>query len=623
MEARTFVIEKIDGPTLDGKVTITAKDVLKLADAVKAQCPAISNGRLSAAITDSATSLTLTPSGIGDDEYPAGGHLNIGNKEIVSFTRSGDTVTITNRAQFGTEAAAHDQGDLVQVCKEFFDGSNGLDPADIVYDLLVNYADVPASWITLADWQEKTEQFIGRLYYTLVATPTDVDDLLNEIIEQAGLIIYTDDINKQIRLDVVRELTAQATSFDDSNTVQGSFDWSEQPDKRLSQVWVWYGQRNPLEGLDDVTNYSSSVAVADSPAESAYGQKAIKKIYSRWIASTSRPTASDLCYKLLSRFRDPPKEFVWSVWRTAEMQVSLAVRYTIEAAPIQTASGARATIPVQVTKLNPGGAVYEVHGQEISWHTYDDQPDQGLIVVIDSNAVDINFRDEYDKQYAAPESGDEIVCLIESGVVVGASTTSGYAFMVGTWEEAGITLKLINRGYIVGRGGNGGNGVDGDGKDGKDGKPGGSAFYTRHSIEVDNEDGTIGGGGGGGGSGAGGMDGLVDELGSGGGGGGAGYLFSAGGLGGEGTGAAGNDDGDPGQQGAVATGGAGGQGGRGMNDAGDGGDGGDLGQVGQNGQDNEAENSSGGSGGAAGDAVDGDSYVTWTNLGTVSGSRVN
>lgn len=596
MDSWTFVIEKITGPDKGGKVSVTAKDILKLADEVKAQCPVLSNGRLLGDITNSATSATLTPTGIGDEEYSASGYVAIGGKEVCSFTRSGDVLTLT-RGQFNTDAVAHDQNDIVQLCKGFFDGANGLDPADILYDLLVNYTTIPVSWITLTDWQAKTEQFLGgRLYYTLVAEPTSVNTLIVELLEQAGLILYTDELNRQIRLDAVRELTVEAVTFDEDNIISGSFDNKRQPEKRLSQVWTWYGMRNPLEPLDEHTNYRAAVSHIDTLAESLYGdQPAIKKIYSRWI--NIRPAGTELCYRLLSRFRDPPRLLQWSAWRFGDNVPALAGRYDVNMWPMQDAEGNNIDVPVQVVKALPGDDSMTIEAQEISWYEYDDQPDQGLLVVVDNDVVDFNFRTEYDKSYAAPESGDTITCLIESGVMVGASANTGVAFNVGTWNESGITLKLINNGYIVGKGGEGGNG----GVPANNGADGGDAFYTREDITVTNN-GTIGGGGGGGAgySGAGG-------------GGGAGYWI---GIGGTASNASGNS-------GTLTLGGAGGwyifsllfvSGGAGGN----------LGVAGTQAYTSGTGGTTYyGTGGSPGVAVDGDSYVTWDATGTISGSQIN
>ncbi|HEV7284387.1 MAG TPA: hypothetical protein VGN75_05980, partial [Kaistia sp.] len=114
METRHYILESFTGPTPDGIYTLTAKDVLKLADGDRAQAPKLSNGFLVSGITAVATTATLSPSGVGNAEYPASGYVAIGGKEICGFTRSADTLTLT-RAQYGTTAAAHDAQDRAQL----------------------------------------------------------------------------------------------------------------------------------------------------------------------------------------------------------------------------------------------------------------------------------------------------------------------------------------------------------------------------------------------------------------------------------------------------------------------------------------------------------------------------
>ena len=625
MESRTFIVEKITGPSLDGKVTITAKDILKMLDEEKAQCPVISTGRLAGDITISATTCTLSPTGIGDTEYPASGHVTIGGKEICSFTSSSDTLTIT-RAQFGTEAEAHDQSDLVQLCYEVFDsGGNGLDPADILYDWFVNYSAISEDWITLSDWQAKTDQYIGRLYYGLIAEPTAVRKLANELIKQTGLIVYTDDVNKQIRLDVVRELTDAVDTIDEDVWMKDSFDVTDQPDERLSQVWVYYGMRNPLDSVDEATNYYAAVAAVDPDIESANNNTpAISKIFSRFIPKNNRPAASDLAYRILARFRTPPRAFEFDVWRRGDISVSLAQRFNLTAWPLQLPSGEQTSVSVQITELNPGDAAITAKAQEISWYTYADLPDQGLLVVIDSDSVDINFRDEYDKSYQAPSAGETVTCLIESGIVVGQSSTSGYSFTVGTWP-AGVTLKIINNGYIIGKGGSGGagGGTNNTGV-GESGSAGGNAFYTTTAVSVENNGLIASGGGGGGGGGA---VGDSKNWGGGGGGGGQGRADSAGGAGGLGNPSSLSYH--NGQAGVAGTNLSAGAGSPGATDVfgtgGTGGNGGAFGQSGSAGSTGTGGGThfAGGAGGAAGIAVNGYSLLTLTGTGTITGSTQN
>ncbi|WP_373084664.1 hypothetical protein, partial [Zhongshania sp.] len=148
LTTRNYVIESVEGPDRNGMFKITGKDPLKLADNDRAQAPIASQGEIgnTGGISDTDTSITLEPAGIGDSEYPASGKVAVG-REIMSFTRSSDTLTVT-RAQNNTEASAHDEGDAVQLVLEY----SGANVDTIVYDLLVNYAGVDASFIDTNQW---------------------------------------------------------------------------------------------------------------------------------------------------------------------------------------------------------------------------------------------------------------------------------------------------------------------------------------------------------------------------------------------------------------------------------------------------------------------------------------
>ena len=120
------------------------------------------------------TSINLTPTGIGSD-YGSSGYVRIGS-EVMAFTRSGDTLTLT-RAQKGTTASTHQQGDTVQLCYQVV----GQTAQNIVYDLLVNYAFVDPSFIDKSAWDAEQVGYLPRLYNTLVTTPTGVSKLLTVI----------------------------------------------------------------------------------------------------------------------------------------------------------------------------------------------------------------------------------------------------------------------------------------------------------------------------------------------------------------------------------------------------------------------------------------------------------
>ena len=119
MRVRHYIIDKWQGPDASGRVEIEGVNPLRLTWGDKAQVPIASQGRLESDITSSDLSATLSPPGIGNSEYPTSGKVFIGS-EIMSFTRSGDTLTLSNRGSHGTDAEDHEDGDVVQLCAEWF-----------------------------------------------------------------------------------------------------------------------------------------------------------------------------------------------------------------------------------------------------------------------------------------------------------------------------------------------------------------------------------------------------------------------------------------------------------------------------------------------------------------------
>lgn len=597
MTTRHYIIEDFTGLRNDA-ITITAKDALKLIDADRAQAPAISNGQLAANIDDVETSATLVPAGIGDAEYPASGKVAIGGSEICSFTRASDVLTLT-RAQSNTEAEEHDAGDIVQLVLEYESES----PADIIYDLMTGYSNFDPTWISLPDWQEEMETWIGRLYSAEIAEPVAVTTLVSELIEQVGLVLWFDVVTQTANLTALRPVSATASIYDIDRIWAESFSAKEQPKKRVSQVWTYFGQRNPLARLDEPQNFRAAVATIDPDDTEAFydEQPAIKKIYSRWIDAGNRPAASRLNELLLARYSTPPRMFSWVISRVdSPPQLGRGAR--IRHYQLQDDQGGAVTAPAQITSINPTTDRYLLTAEEMLFAA--DDIDGEKIIILDADAFDINLRDIYDQFYAAPQPYDNIVFNIESGVQIGGElggqsydvgsgeSVRGRAVSVGDWPD-GVDITINVFGGVHGKGGEGGSGQAAR----TDGGVGGTGIYTRTPIKINNQ-GTIRGGGGGGG---GDFQAQTEDNASG--GGGAGYIAGIGGFvlntsnrGEDGTLDAGGD-------GALSAG-----------------DGGDPGQPGGDDTDPGGQNGIGGDGGYA---IDGVSFVTWINEGDVVGQQVN
>lgn len=569
----------IDALTEQGdKVTVTAKDPLILTDKKRAQAPYISTGVLASDIDESAGSLTLSPAGIGDAEYPSSGKATIGGKEIVSFTRIGDTVTLTARGENGTEPDKHDEGDLFQLVLEY----TSQPPSAIIADLLSYVPGFDPSWITISDWQRDVDDYLGRLYSAVIAEPVAVADLLNELIEQIGLVMYWDAVNQQLRLIPLRPVTATAVAYCTNRIEAGSFKLTHQPNLRVSEVWTYYGQRNPLEPLDERQNYKVAVATADAEALEDYPQPAIKQIFSRWIVATNRAAASGLNAMILSRYRDAPRKFSFVIRDEPPM---LAQGIRVKHWHIQDETGAEVEVPAQVISVEPRDDSTVVVAQEAVFVEQDDGGSGGApgprYIYIDSPAYNINLRTLYDEIYVAPQSGDEVVFVVNAKVG-GLRGSSAPSLTVGDWPS-GVLITVRVNARIAGRGGRGG------GEQSANGGNGGTALYTRFPITIENNDVIAGGGGGG-----------AKRV----------ILTRGGPVTFQGSGGAGNQpglDGIGSASGLVpATETAGGFGPS---------PGGDPGQPGNT--------TAYGTGGAAGIAVDGDSYITWSVLGTIIGPRVN
>lgn len=311
MVSRTYLIDKIDGPDSKGRIVITAKDVLKLADDDKAQAPAPSLGMLVQDYAKGDSISTLRVTGAAPADYPAPGTVRI-NREL--FTYSGVTVaggnethlTGVTRATDGTELKDHKAGDRVQLCLRYT--LKRVD--DLAYEWLTQYGNVPASYIDQQAWEDEADLWLGQYELSgLITEPTGITSLLGEISEQCLLYIWWDEREQKIRLEAVKPpiFTNVPVLTDDADLLEGSVKIQSMPDQRASQVWIFWSQRDPTEGLTREENYAALRVRADLDAElpEQYDEKKVRKIYSRWLTTEGQITYT--AARLLDRYRDVPQ----------------------------------------------------------------------------------------------------------------------------------------------------------------------------------------------------------------------------------------------------------------------------------------------------------------------------
>lgn len=642
MERRTFAIDRIEGPDTNGQVRIVAKDPLTVVDDQRAQAPALSRGLLDSPISAGSGSLTLTPAGVGDD-YPSSGKVAIGGSEIVSYTRSGDVLTLTGRGLNNTTAQAHDQNDRVQLVLEYF----GQSPAAIINDLLVNYASIPTDYINLTNWAEEINEFLGTLYTATIAEPTPVRQLINEILVQASISIWWDELGETIRLQVLRDIVKQPFVYNEDFILGDTFNQADQPDKRVSRAQIYYGQINPLDGQDDPSNYRNSLLNVSLESEINHGSPAIRQIFSRWIPAVARPAADRVTKIILSRFAEPPKLYSFGLLReTVPFLPQLGGGVFVDSRFNQDEQGKAITAECQIVQVGVSDAVLTYQAEEVVISEEVEPLDPTVkVVAVDSDVINFNLRTAFQSAYVEAQPGDTVICEIRGGVIVGSESTSLPAFRTGTGWPAGIEpiILIEPNARIIGRGGVGGaaNAFRSGALDfsrSTVGGNGGPALLVETEVSIENQ-GIIGGGGGGGGGAASSSrvtralaeDALVATAS--GGGGGQGFVNSIGGS--AVASAAGGRTETQARSGTAGTQNSAGVGRRASanratrdifgtstaRSTARGGNGGGLGSTGGTGSGSgDAVRTSGG--GQSGAAVQGDSLVTWVAEGTILGSRV-
>lgn len=635
---RTFLISSIVGPTSNDKVNISGLDILSRVQAEKALAPRFSRGRLSADIDDTETTIVLEPAGVGNAEYPASGFVKVSG-EVMSFTRSGNTLTVV-RGRQNTTRESHSEGDRVQLCLEFASKR----PDQIIETLLMDYANIPGELLNNAGWQAEVTDYIGQLYSALICEPTSVQKLLGEICEQMGLYIWFDERDGLVNLRAVRPAEGETIyELDDSrHLVEDSVSVSDLTDQIVTRVAVNFAQINPARDLEEPSNYAATEVIL-SPEElpERLGESRTKVIYSRWIQEGS--SAIVLGQKLLARFSTPPKKVSFQL-TAKDREVWVGSFAQIKNRRSVDDIGRVRPVNIQVLSANESrpGSLYSYMGQEFVF----EQPVDPLAIPlrVSASVNNLNLRTFYETFRGAPPSTGEITIIIRSGVRIGATGVNAYAINVGSWP-VGIVLNLIieSGALAAGRGGRGGNSGSISGVsvfDSENGQDGGSCLLAARPINITNLGVLAGGGGGGGG----GQSAVIFErnvqirMTGGGAGNGGGLEFrSAAGIAGTISSSGSNDfiGRNGGLAGEIArgNGGNGGSGAVTASFAGRGGSGGAAGQPGQIGAllDFNPPIVSGvasgfvaslgarGLGGSPGFAVVGESFVNWVNKGAVLG----
>ena len=351
IETYTYLIDSITLDNRSGNVKISGKDPLILADATKTKTPAASSGKLLADITAGATSLSVE-SGQGT-EYDSAGRIDIGGEIIEYTTLTTDTFSGLTRGAQGTAAASHSTGDTVQKVR-YWDNER---PDTILQDLLEDDAGVDSAYIPISDWNDEADIWLSS--YTLSANitkPEEVNKLVAELIEQSGVVIFSDDrdgakIKFQVEAPVLGVDLASVVTLYDKDIIKDSLKISENSKDRISSVWFHHTLINPKDGAKKRSNFLITDVLSDAGSYSAnaYNKEQIKEFHSRWVRSST--PAAVTSNRLIARFSETPKRIEFQIDPAAYV-LSVGDHFYLESQDLQDETGAAQNIEFQVTSID-------------------------------------------------------------------------------------------------------------------------------------------------------------------------------------------------------------------------------------------------------------------------------
>ena len=304
MSKRTYFFDSIQGPDDGGRITIQGKDVLARIEERKAQAPVASPGVVFADIDAVVTAFTVAGALIGD--YPASGTVRI-DSEVMTYTgraAAGDNLNFTGvvRATDSSIAATHSASAQVQLCLRITDQLVD----DLLYLLMNTYGGIDPAYLDTAGWLVERQTYLSfwRLNM-LITNPTGVNDLVSMIQEQVLVNCWWDEKTTKVKMLAIRGVDAQPPLLTaETNIISGSFRLTEQPKERVSQVWVYYDQRDKTTGESDETNFKSAVIIADLVEEALYGEPSIRKIFGTFL--TSSALANTTASRIIARYVQTP-----------------------------------------------------------------------------------------------------------------------------------------------------------------------------------------------------------------------------------------------------------------------------------------------------------------------------
>ena len=503
---REYIIDTLN--LNNDTVSISALDPLMLAEAKKSKYPSASSGAVDAEVTDASTQILMN--GYVDGEYGANGDavtVNI-EDELIDCTvadSAGGILNIVTRGVAGSESKDHKVNATVQYVPVW----ENFNPITKIVEVLKTTSISDRFYDDYTAAENSVVPNMGKAY---IRKPEDSEDIIDEVIRswsENGIALYFDEVNKKIRIKVFSDFGQQPVTLSDSGDIkQGSITVDNNYSGQVTRAAIGFAPFNAGKKVDD-ENASIIYKGIDLITEITGTLEPLEddEFYSRFL--TNSDTDVQIAVAGTNRISQlnklPPKIYTFDIDYMNFGQVTGGlieegeiINVTSSESVDDNGDAKSENLQIVSLKENPSKNTYTVKAKLYQDIIVEDDFD----FVIDENKEDYDLSTDF-----APTEAGEYTIFIKSGVTIGATSVSNPAFTTGA-QISGVTLKIINRGSILGAGGLGPRGVSALAPspddlpvrvvtDGIDGFVGGNAIELTVPTEITTSQGVIYAGGGG------------------------------------------------------------------------------------------------------------------------------
>lgn len=508
--SREYIIDDFNISN-DDVVTIRGVDPLIFTEEAKAKTHDVSAGVLLADIDNASTQITVKKIESSQVfEYGENGESGtvLIDSELIDYTVNNSAtgiLDIVNRGVGGSAQKDHKINASVQKCLVLTD----FNPITEIVNILQTRTMIESRFYD--DYTAVTATVPNNSGTVYIPKPESIKSFINTIIRswaENNISLYFDELAKKIRIKAVGDFEQQPVTITDTDIKRDSVRIDNKYQDQITRASIGFA---PFDASKKVNDENSSILFQSinlqTESVGTLEPQEDKTFYSKFL--TSSDTDVSIAVGGVSRIANvntkPPQEYAFTLDYENYGNVSGGKIEEGEIINVKTElsiddDGQPMSQNLQILSIKDDMKNKQV---QIKAVTYQDViNEQDFDFVIFENKENYVLSDEF-----APVDAGEYTIFIASNVTIGATSSSNFAFDEGV-QNAGVTLKIIHRGQILGAGGNGAIGVSATAPNpndtpsvtvaqGLNGGSGGDAINLTVPTIIDTTQGVIYSGGGG------------------------------------------------------------------------------------------------------------------------------